>query len=191
MWQKLKTEFREKVWDNEQVLKARQKFTELDTQTQSYILIGSFGAFVLFLLVTFFTLWGGVISVKNQIAEIESQTIYAQKAAAKVEEFRAAARSQGVEPLLEELDLAAPLVAFLERVSQKSLINKANVEISESGPLAEMKLSRISLTQLVRVLFILENAGAGTKVEKMNIDAKEDRDGYLWASLSVKREGRK
>lgn len=189
MWQRFKTEFREQIWDNEQVLKLRQKFSELDTQTQSYILIGSFSAFVLFLLVTFFALWGRAITVKSRIAEMESHIRYVQKAVTQIEEFRAQARNQGREPLLEGLDLSAPVNTFLERAALKSLIAKANIEVNGSGPTAELKLNKISLTQLVRVLFILEQAGAGTSVEKLSVDERGDTDGYLWAELSVRKGG--
>lgn len=189
MWQKLKTEFREQIWDNEQVLKIRQKFAELDTQTQSYIIIGSFAAFVLFLLATFFTLWGKTISVKNQIAEMETHIQYVQKAAVKIDELRQQAQSQGSEPLIEDIDTNAPVAMFLERAAQKSLIAKGNVEVggSAAAGATELKLNKISLTQLVRMLFIIENAGAGTSVEKLNVDAKEDTEGYLWATMTVRK----
>jgi len=191
MWQKLQTEFREQIWDNEQVLKLRQKFSELDTQTQSYVIIGSFAAFVLFLLVTFFTLWGKTISVKNQIAEMETTIQYVQKAAVKIDELRSQAQSQGIEPLLEDIDANAPVPAFLERASQKSLIAKGNVEVGSAatGGATELKLNKISLTQLVRMLFIIENAGGGTSVEKLNVDAKDDTEGYLWATMTVRKAG--
>lgn len=189
MWQKLQTEFREQIWDNEQVLKLRQKFAELDTQTQSYIIIGSFAAFVLFLLVTFFTLWGKTISVKNQIAEMEANIQYVQKAAVRIDELRQRAQSQGSEPLLEDIDTNAPVPAFLERAAQKSLIAKGNVEVGAAGAATELKLNKISLTQLLRVLFIIENAGAGTTVDKLKVDAKEDLEGYLWATMTVRKAG--
>jgi hypothetical protein len=188
MWQRIQLEFKENIWDNEHVLKLRQKFSELDTQVQSYILIGSFAAFVLFLLATFFTLWGRAISVKSQLAEMDNTTRYVQTAAVRIEELRAQARVQGEEPLLEGLDLTAPVAAFLERAGQKSLIPKSNVEVSAGqGPAADLKLNRISLTQLVRMLYILEHSGAGTTIEKLNVDAKEDKEGYLWATLTVRK----
>jgi hypothetical protein len=188
MWQRIQQEWKEQIWDNEQVLKLRQKFAELDTQTQSYVIIGSFSGFVLFLLLTFFVLWGRAISVKNQIADMEATVQYVQKASVKIEELKAQALQQGTEPLLENLNLEAALVPFLEQAVQKSLISKSNVEILPSqGSAAEAKLNKISLTQLVRMLYILEKSGAGTVVEKVTVDAKEDKDGYLWATLTVRK----
>jgi hypothetical protein len=190
MWQRLKTDFKEQIWDNEQVLKLRQRFAELDPQIQSYVLIGSFSAFVLFLLVTFFTLWGRAISVKSQLALMDDNIRYVQSSAARIEELRSQARIGGREPLLEGLDPAAPAAAFLERATQRSLISKSNVEVTEGrGTSAEVKLSRISLTQLVRMLYIIEHSGAGASVESLNVDARDDREGYLWATISVQKPG--
>lgn len=187
MLTRLKAEFKEQIWDNEQVLKLRQRFAELDTQTQSYVLIGGFATFVLFLLLTFFTLWGRAILVKSELASMDEQIRFVQTSAVRIEELRSQAQSEGTEPLLEEIDLSAPVDAFLDRATQKSLISKSNVEVSAKGDSAEIKLSRISLTQLVRMLYIIEQSGAGTVVDKLNVDAKTDPDGYLWASLTVRR----
>lgn len=188
MWQRIQQEWKEQVWDNEQVLKLRQKFAELDTQTQSYVLIGSFAGFVLVLLLTFFVLWGRAISVKNEIASMEETIQYVQKAAVRIEELKAQAMQQGTEALLEGLNLELPVGPFLEQAVQKSLISKSNVEIVPGqGSTAEAKLNKISLTQLVRMLYILEKSGAGTSVEKLSVDAKEDKDGYLWVSLLVRK----
>lgn len=190
MLKRLKADFKEQIWDSEQVLKIRQKFSELDTQTQSYVLIGSFAAFVLFLLLTFFTLWGRTISVKNEIAAMDDTIRYVQKSAVRIEELRAAAQSQGYEPLLEGIDLDASVDTFLERATQKSLIAKGNVEVTPpKGPLADVKLNRISLTQLVRMLYIIEHSGAGASVDKLTVDAKDDTQGYLWATITVRKPG--
>lgn len=189
MWQRLKNDFREQVWDNENVLKLRQKFAELDTQVQSYILIGSFSAFVLFLLVTFFSLWGRSVSMKNDIAAIEADTLYAQKAAVRIEELKAQVSTQRSDPLVEGLDLTTPASVFLEHAAQKSLIAKANVEVSGEVGSGTAKLSRISLTQLVRMLYLMEKSGAGATVEKMNVDAKDNKEGYLWATFTIKKAG--
>lgn len=187
MWPKLKAEFREKIWDSEQVLLTRQKFAELDTQTQSYVIIGSFAAFVLFLLLTFFVLWGRAISVKSELAQMDEQIRYVQSAAVTIDELREQARSQNNDPLLEGFNTAAAAGPLLEAAAQKSLIAKSNVEVTSQGKSAELKLNRISLTQLQRVLYLLEKSGAGASVEKLIVDAKDDTEGYLWATLTVKK----
>lgn len=190
MWQRLKTELREQIWDNENVLKLRQKFAELDSQTQSYLVIGSFGAFVLILLLTFFTLWGRAISLKGNLAGMEEDIRYVQNAAVQIQTLRAEASSQSNEPLLRDFDLTLPVTAFAERAAQKSLIPKANVEVTdEKKDTALLKLNKISLRQLVRVLYLVEQSGAGASVDRLAIDSKDDPEGYLWAEVLVRKAG--
>ncbi|MCO5141523.1 MAG: hypothetical protein M9962_00365 [Oligoflexia bacterium] len=190
--QRLKTEFREQVWDNDQVLKLRQKFAELDTQTQSYILIGGFSFFVFILLITFFTFWGKTISMKNDIAAMEEQIRSTQMIGTKIEEYKIAARSQNQDPILRDFDIGADLAAFAERATQKSLIPKDNVKIEEEKKSSiKIDLSRISLRQLVRILFLIEQSGATTAVESLNVDTKDDPEGYLWSTITIKKGGKK
>jgi hypothetical protein len=190
MWEKLKIQFRDQIWNNEQVVKARQKFAELDTQTQSYVLIGSFTAFVFILLISFFSLWGRAISTKNEIARMDETIRYMQTSATKIAELQEQASQESADPLLEGFDAEAPLAAMLEQAGQKSLINKTNVSVTEgdNGTRADVKLNKISLTQLVRILYLIEESGSGAVVEHLNVDAKDDSQGYLWTTLSVVRK---
>src|SRR5688500_6707618 len=109
MWRKIKTELKEQIWDNEQVLKIRQKFAELDSQAQSYVIIGSFAAFVLILLVTFFTLWGRTMVLKSELASLDDDIRFAQKSATRLEELKAEARTQGSDSLLRDFDVNLPV----------------------------------------------------------------------------------
>lgn len=188
MWKRIQTEFKEQIWDNEQVLKVRQKFAELDVQTQSYILIGGFASFVLLLLVTFFLLWAKAITLKSEIASMDETIRFAQNTSAKIEELKAQARNQGGDTMLQGFDVGAPVVPFVERAAQKSLIPKSNVEVSEGkADQAQLKLTKISLRQLVRILYLIEQSGASASVERLVVDSKDDPEGYLWAELLVKK----
>jgi len=190
MWEKFKLQFRDQIWNNEQVVKLRQKFAELDVQTQSYVLIGTFTAFVFILLISFVALWGRAISTKNEIARMDSTIRYMQTSATKISELQEQASQESADPLLEGFDPEAPLSAMLEQAGQKSLINKANVTVSEgdNGTRADLKLNRISLTQLVRMLYLIEESGTGATVEHLNVDAKDDAAGYLWTTMSIVRK---
>lgn len=191
MWEKLKNDFREQIWNNPQMIQVRQKFSELDTTTQSYILIGSFSAFVLFLLVSFFALWGRSIGMKNEIAAMDENIRYVQSSAVKITELQEQAAQQTQDPLLEEFDPEAPLGELLSAAGQKSQIAKSNVQVTEgdNGTRADVKLNHISLTQLVRVLYLIEQSGAPTVVDKLTVDAKDDKQGYLWATMTVRKLG--
>ena len=191
MWQRLKTEFKEQIWDNEQVLKVRQKFAELDRQTQSYIIIGSFSGFVLILVLTFFTLWGRTMLMKSELAAMDEDIRFIQNTATRIDELKAEARNLNSDVLLRDFDTSLPVAGFVERASQKSLISKGNVEVGEEkNDGVVVKLSKISLRQLVRMLYLIENSNAGASVERLSVDAKDDTEGYLWAELLVRKPAR-
>lgn len=189
MWQKWKAELREKIWDSEQVLKLRQKFSELDSQTQSYVLIGSFAAFVLVLLVTFFTLWGKTISLKRELARMDEQIRLTQNTAVRIEELKAQQRNRTSDALLRDFDVSGSTDSFIERVGTRSLIAKTSVEVVPGkGNASDLKLNKISLRQLTRALYLIEKSGSGASVEKLSVDTKDDPEGYLWAQMTVKKE---
>lgn len=185
---RLKAEFQEQVWNSEQVLKLRQKFAELDTQTQSYVLIGSFAGFVLILLLTFFTLWGKTISLKNELARMDESIRMAQNSAARIEELKALDNARRADPMLRDFDTGGDAAAFAERVGTKSLVRKDDVKVSGGAGSAELSLNKISLRQLTRALYLIEKSGAGASIDKLNVSSRDDTDGYLWASITVKKE---
>lgn len=192
MWERIKLEFREQIWDNEQTLKIRQKFSELDTQTQSYVVIGAFSFFVFLLFVTFIGFWVKATSLKSEIATMEDSIRFVQSSAVKIEELKMQARNQSSDLLLNDFDVNAPIGSFAERATQKAMIAKGNVEISDpKGNSVEVKLTKISLKQLVRTLYLFEQSQSGAVVDKLSVDSKEDPEGYLWATISVRKDPKK
>lgn len=188
----LQNEFREKIWDHEQVLRLRQKFSELDSQTQSYVLIGSFAGFMAILLLTFFGLWIRTIAIKSDLAEMEQQIRRAQTIAAKIEEIKAAERNKSADPLLSSFDTGGAAESFAERVGQKALVAKASVEVANvKAGSADLKLNKISLRQLARALYLIEKSNSGASVDKLNVDSREDTQGFLWALISIRKDAAK
>lgn len=186
---RLKAEFTEQIWNNEQVLKLRQKFAELDTQTQSYALIGGFSAFVLVLLLTFFTLWGKTISLKNELARMDESIRMAQNSAARIEELKALDSARRADPMLRDFVTDGDATSLAERVGTKSLVRKDDFKVTGGGGSATLALTKISLRQLSRALYLIEKSGAGASVEKLNVSTKDDTEGYLWAEITLKKEG--
>lgn len=192
MWDKIKIQFREQVWDNEQVLKLRQKFAELDSQTQSYVVIGSFGGFVLVLLITLFSFWVSAASKKSTLAEMEENIRFIQSSAVKIEELKSQARSQNTDSLTRDLDPSAPVDELMQKIVQKAMIQKAAVDIGQAkGAAVDVTLSRISLRQFVRVLYMIENSQSGAIVEKFTFENKDDPEGYVSVTLSVRKQSLK
>jgi len=186
---RISSEFKEKVWDSEAALKARQKFSELDTQTQSYVLIGSFAAFVLILLLTFFTLWGRTIALKNELALMDANIRLAQNSSVRIQELKAQEQNRNADALLRDFDVSGDASGFAERVGTKALIKKDSVTVTPGAKdSADLKLDKISLRQLVRALYLIEKSGSGAAVEKLSVDTKDDPEGYLFAQLTLKKD---
>lgn len=189
MLKRFKADFQERVWNSEQVLKLRQKFGELDTQTQSYVLIGSFAGFVLVLLLTFFTLWGKTIALKNELARMDESIRMTQNSEVRIKELEALERSRRADPMLASFDSSGSADSFAERVATKSLIAKDSVVVSSSKGGAEVKFNKISLRQLSRALYLIEKSGGGASIDRLGISTKDDPEGYLWAEISIKKGG--
>lgn len=184
MWENLKTQIREQIWDNEQVLKLRQKFTELDTQTQSYIVIGSFAGFVLLLVASFVALWMSASSLKSELAAVDEQIRFVQSSAARIEELKSQARTQGGDALLRDIDPFGPIDAVVQKMAQKALVPKAAVELGEvTENSVSLTLSKVSLRQLVRVLYMIENSQLA--MDSLEMETKEE--GFLAARMNVRR----
>jgi hypothetical protein len=186
---RISVEFKEKFWDSEAVLKIRQKFSELDTQSQSYVLIGSFAAFVLLLLVTFFTIWGRTISLKNELVQMDSSIRLAQNSAVHIQELKSQEQNRNMDSMLRDFDVSGDVSGLADRVIAKSLIKKETATVTPgTKDSVDVKLEKISLRQLVRALYLIEKSGSGTTVEKLSVDTKDDPQGYLWAELTLKKE---
>lgn len=186
---RIKAEFREKIWDSETVLKVRQKFAELDTQTQSYVLIGSFAAFVAVLVLTFFTIWMRTISLKNELARMDDSIRLAQNTSVRIEELKAQERNRTADSMLRDFDGSGPADSFAERVGTKSLIAKASVTVTPGAKgSADLKLDKISLRQLTRALYLIEKSNSGATIDKLSVDTRDDPEGYLWAQLTLHKD---
>jgi hypothetical protein len=182
-------EFKEKVWESEAVLKARQKFSELDKQTQSYVLIGSFAGFMLILLLTFFTLWGRTIALKNELARMDDEIRMTQNSNVKIQELKIAEQNRNSDVLLRDFDATGDTAGFAERVGAKALIKKESYTVTPGAKGAsDLNLEKISLRQLARTLYLIEKSGSGASVEKLSVDTKSDPEGYLWAQLTLKKD---
>jgi hypothetical protein len=94
--------------------------------------------------------------------------------------------------LLGTFDTGGAAEEFAERVGQKALVAKASVEVANvKAASAELKLNKISLRQLARALYLIEKSNSGASVEKMNVDSREDTQGFLWAQLTIRKEAAK
>ncbi len=196
-WEKIQKQFQENIWNSEQVLQLRQQFAQLDAETQSYSLIGAFATFLAILLGSLLYLAISNHSTQSQINEFDASISYLQDSSDKMEDFKARARAYGSDPNLKDLDRSASLPAFTEKVAEKAFLSKDNYEIldEKQSPPAKgivqsslsLHLNKVSLRQIVRLLYFLEQTQSGVEVQRISIDSKTDTQGFLWASLSLKR----
>lgn len=188
LWAKLK----DLVWEHEEVIKLRLQFAELDQKTQSYVVFSAMGlgtlALVGFLSFLLFATW----SVHGQINELDSSIHYLTRSAEKMDELRQKIRAQSANADDLDLDEKSALSEVSEKVAGKSGIGKDSLELTTgAGPNYEFKLNKISLRQLDRFLFTLENSRAAANVQHILIETRNDPEGYMWASIKLARADNK
>jgi len=187
------TKIKEKIWEQEEFIKLRNQFSELDLKTQQTIFFSTILSAFLGLTGLLIALIYSSYSLKSQMQEMNDQILYIQSANEKMDLYRNEIRDQGSDLLLKDVDKNAPLPLYSTAVAQKSSIAKENIEVVEkpgSGGVTsvEVKLNKISLRQLQRMLFLLENAKNGVDIVKVDTDSKNDPEGYLWAVISLQKK---
>lgn len=194
---KLWDNLRESVLEIEQVATLRQKFQELDQRMQNIVLGSIFGSLLAIALALLGFFAYSCFSLRSDIRAMEASIGSLKQSSAKLEDLRRQIREQNNDPLARDIDPNLPLAQLVEKAAQKSAIGKGAIEIA---PLAaasvnefalELKLNKISLRQLSRILFFFENAKLGIAVNKLDINARDDREGYLWTSLSLSKQNGK
>lgn len=187
-FKKIKAALRESVWEQEQVIQLRQKFAELDPKSQAIVQLSAIGIAAIVLLALVGTLLSGSLQRKSRITEIEALVQYAKIAAGKIDASRRT--GPGGLPGLSGINAAAPLPELLEQISLRASIGRGSIEMVEGDPTV-LKLSRVSIRQLTRLFYILENQLPGVEWKKIALDSRNDTQGYLWADIEVRRAGGK
>jgi hypothetical protein len=183
---------KETIWEHEEVVRLRHQFSELDSKTQTYIIFGGFGAFAVLMLGLLGVLMTSVHVVKRDMAEINESIHYLNSSSEKMDQLNQQINSQST--TVDDLDLnsASPLQEVVEKVAGRSAIGKDSLELPAvtTAPTFEVKLNKISLRQLVRFLFYVENSKAEASFSQVLVDTKNNAEGYLWATLKLVREAK-
>ncbi len=187
LWARLQNDFKEQVWEQEQVVMLRQKFSELEPRQQAMIQTGAFALAVA--LVLGIPLWfaSGTWERRERLAEINQKIQMLDQAAEQIRELRTRATTSG--PSLQGVDLSAPLPELAEALAMKASIAKGSIEVSGTNPV-KLSLSQVSIRQLVRLSFFLENQVPQVEWQNFLIDARDDQEGYLWAEIQLSRKGK-
>lgn len=176
------------IMESEAVLKIKAKFNELDAKSQTIAITSTIAGSALLLVLILTTVIYGSISTKLQIKEIDDTIQYLHSSVDKMDTLRRKIREKGVNSSpLSDLDKSLPLPEFSEKVASRAAINKQSIEAKGSEQSAEIKISKISLRQLMRFLFFIETAKNGVHIEKLVIDEKDDPKGFMWATITLNK----
>lgn len=171
----------------------RTKWDELDPQSRMYLQFafgGISAALVLFIAGSF--IWN-VHSLKKEVAE-KSDLVHMIQSAN--DELRALKESAAVPSVPAGAGAAEPWPNYFNTVAAQAGLGKDNLAVSEEKKIADkgeqakeslfdINLKKVSIRQVVRVAFSLENGTRPVKLRNLMIDTKDDPTGYMDATLSV------
>lgn len=184
------------------------KWEELDPQSRMYLKFAGVGTgALLFVILTLSSLWS-VHTLKKDLAERSELLSMIQSANDELHRLREA--GPGASGTGED----APWPGFFENVSVQAGMDKTVVEVSAEKPapapvarekdkdrdkdkekdksepptkesLFDINLKHVSIKQVVRYAYYVENGSRPVKLRNISIDTKSDPEGYMNATLSV------
>lgn len=184
---------RDGLQDSPLVIELKSRYSDLDPKQQQLIAIGGIGLSLFIVLFFPLSLLLATHAQKKEIRELEEQTDYLNRSAMEIQELRQIIALQG-----QNVDTTVTADTPSREVATKYLA-QANVR-EESATIAEgaqpssvtISLSKISLIQLRKLLFSLENSPAGIDLTQVDVDTKSDPKGYMWSTIAFrKHEARK
>ncbi|NUM88033.1 MAG: type II secretion system protein M [Bdellovibrionales bacterium] len=189
LWARLQNDFKEQVWEQEHVVFLRHRFTELEPRQQYLIQLGLAGLATLGVLGVLLAFASRAWDRQERLREINGKILMLDQAAEQIRDLKTRAATSG--PSLQGVDLSAPLPELAEALAMKASIAKGSIEVSSTGSAVKLSLSQVSIRQLVRLFYFLENQVPGVEWQSLKVDARDDVEGYLWAEFQLNaRKGR-
>jgi hypothetical protein len=180
-------------WLNEQewFQELKGKWESLDPQSRIYLQFAGVGAVVLlFFYLVFSGIWG-VQSLKHEISEKNDLLTKIQAANDELTKLRESQPSGAG----NAGDNSGPWGTYMETTAGAAGIDKSSLTISDEKPgnttdlakevLFDITLKHVSIKQIVRYAFSLENGSRPMKLRNLSIDTHADPAGYMDATLSV------
>lgn len=181
----------------------RGKWEELDAQSQLYVKAGSLGFLMLLLLLWVGSFIYSVYSYKSQVREKTELLSLLQSSNDELKRLRMGAAL----PAGESPNDTAPWPAFFEGIGSQAGVDKANLTVSaeksvtpaaptgaaskDAPPelakesLFELSLKKVSVRQVIRMAFSIENSPRPVRLRNLTIDTQADPEGYMNATLHV------
>lgn len=182
----------EKIRDSEVYQQLKSKYENLDSDRKLYLNIAVVCVLVGGVLFTIFAGIAKVNSLKSDIHEKEELVGYLQQSSSTIQQLKAQQQATR-----SSVDLNATLNQFIESVISSVGLDQSKVEVSQEKPgqeekevrevLVDVKITHTNLRQLSKVLFQITDQGAfrNTTVKNLDIDTKNDPQGYMDATLTV------
>lgn len=174
----------EQIWFQE----LKGKWEELDPQSKTNLKFGGFGLGVLVTLIFTFTFIWNVHSLKKELSEKRALLSTIQNANDEVRRLRENIPNVGLED-------RGPWTNYFETLAGTAGFDKSSINISQEKPgastdqtkesLFDISLKHLNIKQIVRYTFALESGQRPIKLRNLQIDTKNDPNGYLDATLAV------
>ena len=182
----------EKLSEQEWYQTLRSKWDELDPKSRTYLQFAmGAGAIGLILLLMI----GSMLNVRTLHRELDEKAELLSYLQTANEEMRAA-REAGESEVAEDPTTAnLPWAGFLENMATQSTIDKLSLEISAEKPglgnehatesQMEVSLKHVSIKQIARFAFRIENGPRSVRIRNLAIDTGNDPLGYMNGKLLI------
>jgi hypothetical protein len=173
----------------------KTKWEELDTESRLYIKAGSLVGGLLFLLFLVLSAVWSVHSLKSELADKTELVSSIQAANDELRRLRdETAGSPAASPGAATVGNGT-WTSYFETVGGTAGLDKSMLTVSGDKPgttteqaketLYDLSLKHVSIKQVVRYAFSLENGTRPVKLRNLAIDTHADPEGYMDATLAV------
>ena len=179
--------FVEQIWFQQ----GKAKWDELDPNSKSYVKAGGLTLSLLMLMGIALSTVFGIHSLRREINEKQELLTLIQSGNEELRQLRDS--STGV--AAAGLATTGPWLSFFESILSTAGIDKSNFTIGPEKPgqgadttkeaLYEISIKHLTLRQVVKITYQLENGTRPAKVRGLNIDTHSDAEGWMDATLAV------
>ncbi len=193
LWDRMEPTFsrlRDQIQDSPIVIELKSRYAELDPKAQQIVSIAIFGVLALVILLLPISLAVSVSSKKSAINAAQDSIYFLRKSKAELDFLTKQINLTGNRSR-KVIDPNSSLEEIAAKSAAQAAIPDTSIEIknNEGGARGlSVALNRVSLIQLMGVMYSIESSGAPVSISGMDIDLRNDREGWMWASLNIKKE---
>lgn len=185
--------------ETEAAQQVKAKWEELDPQSRIYLKFAAYGGGVLFAFSLILSAVWGVHSTKSdylQKRQLLNEIQLANDEIRRLKDTLPPSAQQASAPgSAQSLKANEPWSTHFETIASQSTIDKSSLVISpeKAGTvgdqtreaLYDIALKHVSIKQVVRMAFNLENGSRPVKLRNLAIDTNADPEGFMDATLSI------